>query len=84
MFALIATKINNRIMFKDDSKTTYQVYNLKKGSENIGVHIETIKSQQVLLKRVLERVLVEILKKRYGVELKLMLQIRYVIESGAK
>ena len=42
------------------------MYNSKKGSENMDVHIETIKSQQVPVKRVLERVLAEIPKERYG------------------
>ena len=45
MFALIVTKINNRTIFKDSNKMIRQVYNPKKESENIGVHVETIKSQ---------------------------------------
>ena len=44
IFALTATKINDRNTFKDGSKIIQQVYNLKKGSKNIRVHVETIKS----------------------------------------
>ena len=36
------------------------------------------------MKRVLERVLAEVPKERYGIELRLMLQMRYDINSGAR
>ena len=50
----------------------------------MGMYVKTIKSQQVPVKRVLERVLAKVPKERYGVELRLMLQMRYDIDSGAK
>ena len=72
MFALTVTKVNDRTTFKDGNKMMRQVYNPKKGSKNMSIHVETIKSKQVLVKRGLERVLAKVLKERYGVDLRLM------------
>ena len=45
IFALTATKINDRTIFRDSNKITRQVYNPRKRSENMDVHAEIIKLQ---------------------------------------
>ena len=57
---------------------------LRKKGKNIGVHIETTKSQQLVVKRVLEKILAEILAKMHGIELRLILQMRCNMDARQK
>ena len=84
MLVLIATMINDGTKFKDGKSTRKKVFAPRKKVGNMGVHVETIKSQQLQFKRALEKILTKIPAKRYGMELRLMPQLRYDVDTRQK
>ena len=84
LFALIVTKINNGTAFKDRNSMKKKTFMLRKKDENMEVCTETIKSQQLVVKRVLEKILAKILAEMHGIELRLMLQMRHNIDTRQK
>ena len=74
---LIVAKINNSTMFEDSNSMKKKVFALRKKGENIGAHIKTIKSYQLAVKRLLERILAGIPVEMHSIELRLILQMRH-------
>ena len=77
MIALAVAKINDKTTFKDGCSAKKKVFVPRKKVENMGGHAETIKSQQLQVKRVLDKILTKIPAERHGMELLLLLHLRY-------
>lgn len=86
MLAISVAKINDGTGFKDDSSNKQTSYrNKKKKVEYWGIHIETIKEQQVQVKRAISEILAKKIPSwMYGMELKFMPHMRYDIDSVHK
>ena len=70
LIALSISKINDGTNFSRKKKVEYQ-----------GVHVETIKSQQIKVKRALYEILKKIPAQIHDMELRFMLQMRHSIDS---
>ena len=82
---LSVTKINNSMGFKDNFGSSLSISYTKKKTEYWGVHIETVKSQQVKVKRAIYRILAsEIPEHMYRMELRFMPYMRYDMDSRQK
>ena len=85
-FSLTISKINDGLGFKDKKRTPPgRTPTYSRGKENMAVHVETIKSQQLHVKRALDKVLATCIPpEKYGIGLRLMPQIRYDIDTHHK
>ena len=84
-FTLVALKINNSTLFKDNNKRQGSAIVKVRIEENIATYVETIKKQWVSVKRALEKILaLKISADRYSIELKLILQIRFGFNAKQK
>ena len=84
LLALSTSKINDGTSFKDGTTTTTTNCTRRKKLEHWGVHIETIKSKQVGVKRAVSQMLKEIPEEMCGMELRFMPQMRYDMDSKQK
>ena len=83
--ALSVAKINNSTGFKDNFGNSLSIPHPKKKTEYWGVHIETVKSHQVKVKRAICKILAsEVPVHMYGMELRFMLHMRYDMDSRQK
>ena len=78
-FALTISKINDGLGFKNKKRTSAgRASTFSKEKDNMAVHVENIKSQQLHVKRSLDKIFAtRIPPERYGMALRLMPQIRY-------
>ena len=86
LLAILVAKLNDRTRFKDNlfSKPSSHCP-MKKKVEYWGIHIETVKSEQVKIKRAIYYILAhKILSWIYGMELHFMPHIRYNMDSKQK
>ena len=85
-FALTISKINDGLGFQAKKRTpSGRASSYSKGKDNMAVHVETIKSQQLHMKRALDKVLATCIPpERYGIDLRLMPQIKYDMDTHHK
>ena len=82
LLAFSTSRINDGTNFKDNFGSTPSAINTrKKKLECWRVHVETIKSQQLKVKRAISKILKEIPKHMCGMELRFMPQMRYDVDS---
>ena len=85
LMALSVAKINDGTGFKDNSGKSPSFSRPKKKTDYWGVHIETVKSHQVKVKRAICQILAsEVPAYMYGMELRFMPQMRYDMDSRQK
>ena len=85
LMALSVAKINDGTGFKDNSGKGPSISRPKKKTDYWGVHIETVKSHQVKVKRAICQILAsEVPAYMYGMELRFMPQMRYDMDSRQK
>ena len=83
--ALSIAKINDGTGFKDNSGKGPSVSHPKKKTDYQRVHIDTVKSHQVKVKRAICQILSsEVPAYMYGMELRFMPQMRYDMDSRQK
>ena len=85
LMALSVAKINDGIGFQDNFGKSPFIPCPKKKTEYWGVYIETMKSHQVKVKRVIYQILAsEVPVHMYGMELRFIPHMRYDIDSRQK
>ena len=84
LLALSASKINDGTSFKDGTTTPVKDYAKRKKLEYWGIHLETVKSKQVGVKRAVSQIIKQIPEEMYGMEIRFMPQMRYDMNSNQK
>lgn len=84
LLALSVSKINDGTSFKDSATTPATNYAKKKKIEPWGIHLETVKSKQVGVKRAVSQIVKKIPEEMHGMGIRFMPQMRYDMNSAQK
>ena len=72
---MLCCSINDGTTFKDENSMRKKAFAPRKKVGSMGMHTETIEAQELQVKISLEKILIKIPTKRYGMDLRLMPQL---------